>query len=87
MIDCKPISIYGMNCKSMILHGEAQIASAIQHSTIKFLIPEGSTATWGGNQELGRNGATVYGDEIKGGRGTGAAHQEEDDGELVRGRG
>ena len=50
---------------------------------------EGSTATRGGNQELGRGGATVYGDEIEGGRemGTGAAHREEDDGELVRGRG
>ena len=42
----------------------------------------------GGNQELGRGGATVYGDEIEGGeRGTGAAHREEDDGELGRGRG
>ena len=30
---------------------------------------EGSTATGGGNQELGRGGATVYGDEIEGGEG------------------
>nr|XP_040254794.1 glycine-rich protein DOT1-like [Aegilops tauschii subsp. strangulata] len=30
---------------------------------------EGSTAMGGGNQELGRGGATVYGDEIEGGKG------------------